>query len=471
MTGPQVAPKASSAPRSSTRSRFIVIGGDAAGMSAAAQARRRLGEDALDIVVFERSVHTSYSACGLPYLVGDVVGSIDDLVVRTPQEHRARGIDVRIGHEVVAIDLDGGRVTVRDLAAGTDRVESYDTLMYATGAVPIRPPIPGIDAHGVFGLNDLDDGVALRSTVDAGTARRAVVVGAGYIGLEVAEALVRRGLDVTVLEAGDAPMPTLDPDMGALVADALRAIGVDLRTATRAEAIVTVDGAARGVVTGDEELPADLIVLGVGVRPNVGLARDAGLEIGPAGGISADDHMRASAEGVFTGGDCAESFHRLTGRPAVIALGTHANKHGRVVGLNVTGGDATFPGVVGTAVTKVCEYEVARTGLSAREAESLGLAHRSVTVESSSRAGYFPGATPITVKLVWAETDGRLLGAQIVGREGAAKRIDVISACLWNGMTVDEIQNLDLGYAPPFSPVWDPVLTAARVAAGRRGSA
>jgi NADPH-dependent 2,4-dienoyl-CoA reductase/sulfur reductase-like enzyme len=295
---------------------------------------------------------------------------------------------------------------------------------------------------------------------------RVVVVGGGYVGLELAEALHRQGHAVTVIEAGAQPMQTLDPDIGVLVADAIRGLGITLLTDTRVDAFETDDeGHVRAVMTGKQTIAADAVVLGLGVKPNVALAREAGITIGPSGGIATDARMATSAPGVWAAGDCVESHHRVSNRPVTIALGTHANKQGLVIGINVTGGDARFGGVLGTAVTKICEYEVARTGLNEREAREAGFDIDTATIESTSRAGYYPGATPITVKLVVERASRRVLGGQIVGREGAAKRIDVLATAIWNEMTAGEVVQLDLGYAPPFSPLWDPVLQAARRAA------
>jgi NADPH-dependent 2,4-dienoyl-CoA reductase/sulfur reductase-like enzyme len=276
-------------------------------------------------------------------------------------------------------------------------------------------------------------------------------------------------LHVTVVEAGNQPMATLDADMGALVADAIRRLGIELETETKVDAFETgADGRVTAVVIGERRIAADIVVLGLGVKPDVTLAREAGIEIGPTGGIATSARMATSAEGVWAAGDCVQCHHRVSGRPVTIALGTHANKQGVVVGVNVTGGDATFAGVIGTAVTKICETEIARTGLDEREATEAGFDFSTTTIEQTTRAGYYPGSTTITVKVVVERVSNRLLGAQLVGREGAAKRIDVFATTIWNEMTVDEIARLDLGYAPPFSPVWDPVLVAAREAARQR---
>jgi NADPH-dependent 2,4-dienoyl-CoA reductase/sulfur reductase-like enzyme len=450
--------------------RLVVIGGDAAGMTAAARARRRRDREDLEIVAFERGPYTSYSACGIPYFVGDLVSDVDDLVARTPDEHRRNGIDVRTGHEVVAIDLNRRRVLVRDLAGdgagGSDRDEPFDQLVVATGAVPSRPHVPGADAEGIFGVQTLVDGVTARRAVDERAPRRAVVVGGGYVGLEMAEALVRRGLEVALVDRTEQPMAgTLDLDMGALVADALRSVGVTLYLGEAVDGFDVKNGSVRSVHTANRSLPADMVVLGLGVRPDSALAKEAGVAVGGTGGIVTDARMETSVGGVWAAGDCVESTHRITGLPVALALGTHANKQGRVVGINATGGDVRFPGVIGTAVSKICVYEVARTGLTEHQAAELDRDVVAATIESTTRAGYYPEAAPIKVKVVADRRDGRILGAQIVGAEGAAKRIDVVATAIWNRMPVDEVASLDLSYAPPFSPVWDPVLVAARKAA------
>jgi NADPH-dependent 2,4-dienoyl-CoA reductase/sulfur reductase-like enzyme len=451
--------------------RLVVIGGDAAGMTAASRARRRRDADELEIVAFERGRYTSYSACGIPYLIGEVVTDVDLLVARTPEEHRRNGIDVRTGHEVVGIDLNRRRVRVRQLdgdgaTSGAERDEPFDQLVVATGAIPFRPDLPGIDADGIFGLQTLGDGVAARRVIEGRKPRRAVVVGGGYIGLEMAEALVRRGLEIDLVDRTEQPLAaTLDDDIGALVADALRAVGVTLHMGEPVEGFDTDDGAVRAVRTARRTLPADVVILGMGVRPNSRLADEAGLAVGETGGIVTDPRMETSVGGVWAAGDCVESVDRVTGRRVVIPLGTHANKQGRVVGINTTGGDARFPGVVGTAASKICAYEVARTGVTERQAKEVGLDVVAATIESTTRAGYFPDASPIKVKIIAAREDGRIVGGQIVGEDGAGKRIDVLATAIWNRMRVDEVAGLDLSYAPPLSPVWDPVLVAARKAA------
>nr|BFE62536.1 FAD-dependent oxidoreductase [Dactylosporangium thailandense] len=448
--------------------RLVVIGGDAAGMSAASQARRRRPADDLAIVAFERGRHVSYSACGIPYLVAGDVATSDDLVARRPADFARMDIDLRLSSTVAGIDVDRRSVLVR--GPDGEYREPFDQLVIATGGVPARPDVPGALSLGIHGVQTLEDGIRLLGYLDRHGPKRAVVVGGGYIGLEMAEAMLKHGLEVTLVDAADQPMRTLDPDMGGLVADALLAEGVTLRLGERLEGFASHAGRVTAVHTSGGEIPADLVILGLGTRPDSDLARAAGLGIGETGGIRTDRRMRTSADGIWAAGDCVETFHLVSQRPVAIALGTHANKQGRAVGINIGGGYATFPGVVGTAVSKLCDTEVARTGLSTAEAAAAGFSSFGVVTESTTRAGYFPGARKIKTKIIAERTTGRLLGAQIVGEEGAAKRIDALAVALWHGMTVEEMTSLDLSYAPPFAPVWDPVLIAARKAAEALGS-
>ncbi|HEY6710015.1 MAG TPA: FAD-dependent oxidoreductase [Actinomycetota bacterium] len=445
--------------------RLVVIGGDAAGMSAASQAKRLRG-DKLEVIAFERGAHSSYSACGIPYWVAGDVRDEEDLVARSPEEHRRNGIDLRMLTDVEAIDVQTGQVAVRDLASGRRYREGFDDLVIATGAVPVRPPLPGVDALGVLGVQTLDDGEALLAHLEWRRPRHAVVMGGGYIGIEMAEALVRRDTEVTVIDQARQPMTTLDPDMGEMVHRAMEDLGIDVHTDTTVKGFDS-DGAGRvrAVVTTDGSFPADVVVLGTGARPNTALADAAGLPLGDHGGIRTDVQMRVLGhDHLWAGGDCVEVLNLVSGQYQHVPLGTHANKHGRVIGHNVGGSYATFPGVVGTAVSKVFNLEIARTGLRERDAHHAGFGYVTVTVRSGTRAAYFPGTQRLAVKMTAERHTGRLLGAQIVGNEGSAKRIDTAATALWNHMTVEEMTALDLAYAPPFSPVWDPILVAARQA-------
>jgi NADPH-dependent 2,4-dienoyl-CoA reductase/sulfur reductase-like enzyme len=446
--------------------RLLVIGGDAAGMSAASQAKR-LRRDALEVVVLERGPWTSYSACGIPYWVAGDVPDADALVARTPAQHRANGIDVRLRTEATGIDLDAGQVEVRDADSGRQRL-GFDQLMIATGAVPVRPAVPGIDCRGIYGVQTLDDGCRLIDGL-RGAPRRAVVVGAGYIGVEMAEALLRHGLEVTVIDQAGEPMSALDPDLGRLVREAMEKMGIGLVLSTPVEAFeADASGGVRAVAAGGATYESDVVVLGLGVQPETSLARAAGLPLGARGALRTEASMRVRGQAaVWAAGDCVESFDRVSGTWVHVPLGTHANKQGRVAGLNIGGRDAAFPGIVRTAISKVCDLEIARTGMGEADVQAAGLSYVTSTIETTTRAGYFPGTAPMTVKLLAESATGRLLGAQIVGREGSAKRIDTCAVALWSRLSVEQLMMCDLSYAPPFSSVWDPVQLAARAVVGK----
>lgn len=373
-------------------------------------------------------------------------------------------IDIRLHHEVIEIDLKKGRIRVRKADTGKTWWEAFDYLMLSTGALPFKPSFEGVDAKGIFGVRTLESGLILDHFIKTAKPKKAVVIGGGYIGLEMAENLILRGMDVSLVNRSGEVMSTLDPDMGKLVSKALMNVGVTLYRNETLKGFEIKNNHIQRVITDKQGLPADLVILGMGARPNTSLAEAAGIELGETGAVAVDDTMRTGAENVWAGGDCAESFHLVSERPVNIALGTVANRHGRVAGTNMGGGYATFSGVVGTAVTKICTVEVARTGLQEKEIQQTGKAYVSAVIESTTRADYYPGAGPISVKVLGEKGSGRLLGGQIVGGEGAAKRIDVLATALHGGLTLEEIAELDLSYAPPYSPLWDPVAIAARVA-------
>jgi len=442
------------------RDRVVIIGGDAAGMSAASKIRR-VNPDR-NLLVLERTDHTSYSACGMPYYIGGLIGDVNSLIARSPEVFRDKyAIDVLTRHEVIAIDPKAQRVTIRN-DKRNDISEPFDQLLIATGARPFCPDVPGAGVKGIFGLSTLISGIRVKEFIRQNNPRKAVVVGGGYIGLEMAEALVRQKLEVSLVQRGREVMGTLDPDIGALVSEALREIGVNLYLKEELKAFESTNGKVKAVITDQRTLPADLVILGMGVQPNSELAKDAGIELGVRNAIKVDDQMRTGTANIWAAGDCVATMHRLTGQPFYVALGTVANKQGVIAGTNLAGGNARFPGVVGTAVSKICKVEVARTGLQEKELQKLGSNYATATIKTKTRAGYYPGSGAITVKLIGERGSGRLLGAQIVGMEGAAKRIDIIATALTAGMTVADLIDLDLSYAPPFSPVWDPVQTAAR---------
>lgn len=440
--------------------RLVVIGGDAGGMAAAMQARRR--QPYLEIVALEKGAWTSYSACGIPYLVGGDVASLEDLVARSPQEFRDKHrIDIRTQHEALAIDPARRQIEVRDHQRHRTINLDFDQVHVATGARPTRPELPGIDLDHVKGVQTLDDAKVLLDHARTAQCRSVVVVGGGYIGLEMAEAFVRWGAQVTILEGSDQLMRTLDADMAQRLVAPMQRMGITVRLSTRVAGFEP----GRVLIEGAPAIDADLVVLGLGVTPNAELAAGAGAATGARGALVVDRRQRTNVDGMYAAGDCCESHHLVSDRSVHVALGTVANKQGRVAGINLGGGYATFPGVVGTAITKVCSLEVARTGLTVREAEQDGFDPVTASIDATTRAGYMPDAEAMTVRLIAERGTGRLLGGQILGGAGAAKRIDTVATALHARLRVDEVIDLDLAYGPPFSSPWDPIAVAARVLA------
>ncbi|MBC7250996.1 MAG: CoA-disulfide reductase [Anaerolineae bacterium] len=442
--------------------RLIVIGGVAAGMSAASKAKRMKRD--LEVVVYEQSGFVSYGSCGLPYYVAGVVRDHTDLIARTPEEFAQRGIAVHVHHRVTEIDPARQVVRVVNLDSGQERDEPYDQLVIATGGRPAVPrDLPGKDLPGVFVMRTVEDGIAIREWLQTQWPQRVVIAGAGYIGMECAESFLGLGLEVTIVGRPPQVLKNFDPEMARLVQEELESKGARLSLGNTLMAIEG-DDRVRRVVTSQGVLEADLVLLAIGVAPNTALAQEAGVEVGIKGAIVTDAHMRTNLPNVYAAGDCAEAYHRVSGRGAYIPLGTTANKQGRVAGANAAGGQATFEGVVGTAVTKVCDIHAARTGLSEKQARELGYQVNATQIKAPTRAHYYPGNSPLHVRLIVDAANGKLLGGQVIGREGVARRIDVLAAALHHGWTVEDLARLDLAYAPPFSPVWDPLLVAANVA-------
>jgi NADPH-dependent 2,4-dienoyl-CoA reductase/sulfur reductase-like enzyme len=441
--------------------RLVVIGGGAAGMSAASAARRI--DPACEIVVLEATGHAAYGLCGIPYYLAGLVGRADELLSYPPTYFRERRrIDLRLHTRALA--LDPRRQVVRYRDAGGDGRLQYDRLVVAAGAAPVLPPLPGLDDDRVITVRTLEDAIRLRSLLDAGRIARALVVGAGYVGLEMAEALRARCVTVTVAEALPRVMPTLDEPVADLVADEVRRHGVDLRLGARFEGVTRDEHGLIALVDG-EALPEDVVVLAIGVRPVAGVAARAGARTGSGGALLVDEEMRTSLERVYAAGDCIAPQHLVLGRPAFVPLGPAGNKTGRVAGTVAAGGQARFRGVVGTAVAKVFDLGVARTGLTLVEAQAeFGPGAAAIDIVGRSRAKYYPGAEPVTIRLVH-EAGGRLLGAQMVSAGDVAKRIDVVAAGLQAGFDLDDLLALDLSYAPPYAPVYEPLLLAAQAAA------
>lgn len=442
---------------------IIVVGADAAGMSAASTIKRAHG-DAVEVVVLERGRYTSYAACGLPFWIGGEVTDPDELIARSAAEHRANGIDLRLGVEVVRIDP-----AQRQVYTDSGEALAYDHLILGTGAEPIRPRLPGIDAEGIYGLQSIPDGQAIIEALEP-VDQNVVIVGSGYIGLELAEACVRLGIAVTVIEREPYPMPLLAPELGDVLAQELKEAGVTFVGGEAVEEFQVSAGRVRAVITGDNSYPADVVMLGMGVRARTQLAAAAGLPLGPGQAIVVNQFGQVEGqERVWAAGDCVASTDRLTSGLVHIALGTHANKQGLVVGRAVSKVLANevptlaFPGVVRTAITRFCDTEIGICGLATDEATAAGFEPVAVTITAPTKAHYYPGAAPMQVRLISDRKSQLIIGGQVLGPAGAGARIDIIAMAIWNGMKVEDLMMMDLSYAPPFSPVWDPVQTAARV--------
>jgi NADPH-dependent 2,4-dienoyl-CoA reductase/sulfur reductase-like enzyme len=443
------------------KERFVVIGGVAAGMSAASRAR--ILRPDMEILVFERNGYISHIGCGMPYLVSDIVKSSDSLLVYSPRFFKEkRNIDVYLHHEVKEVSPKKKTVMVKDMQTGEERDYSYDKLLLSTGARPVVPPIEGANLDGVFTLRRHEDGISVKDYVSRRSPRNGLVLGAGYIGMEMAESFSKTGMKVVVVEKTPTILGTMDDEINEMVEDELKRNGVAL---VKSKAVTKFTGESglvkKAILDGGDSVDAAIALIGAGIRPNSEIAKGAGVELGQGGAIKVNSRMETNVPDVYAAGDCAEAYHLVLERNAYIPLGTTANKQGRVAGENVAGGIASFSGIVGTAVFKVFDLEVCRSGITEKEAKAEGLDYVSNVIEHTSKAHYFPGSSMIRVKLVADKETGRLLGAQMVGGEGVSKRIDVFATAITVKMTAKEIASLDLGYAPPFSPVYDPILIAA----------
>ena len=437
--------------------RLVVIGGVAAGMSAASRARRINPQ--LEIIVLEKGETVSYGTCGLAHLVSGMVKNEEDLIVYTPDYFRTqRGIDVRTGCEVTEIVPAKREVMVR--SGGATQALKYDKLVIAAGAAP-TVNIPGAKGPRVFTCNDMAGALELRNFLLVRRPERGVVIGGGYIGLEVAEALRAHKVDVTLLERGSTLLEGLEPEIEEWMSERLASHEVKYLLRSPVSGIETSHSGPASVLYGEKKAHlADVVVLATGVQPRATLAAAADVELGATGGIRTDDRQQTNISGIYAAGDCTEVTHLVTGGPAYVPLGTTANKQGRVAGENAAGGNARFPGVVGTLVAKVFELEVGKTGLSYEAARAAGFQAETVTITSPSQAKYLIGK-PLRATLTADRASGRLLGGQLAGEEGAARRVDVVAAALTARMTLDDFVHLDLGYAPPYGPVYDPLLVAA----------
>lgn len=445
--------------------KVVIVGGVAGGASCAARARRL--SEASTIVVLERGPHVSFANCGLPYHIGGEIAERAKLVGITPERFRSQmNLDVRVQNEVLAIHRDKREVEVRNLATGTTYREPYDVLVLAPGASPLRPPIPGIDRPGHFTLRNVPDTDVVKTWLAQNPVRRVVVVGGGYIGLEMAEQLRHLDMEVAVVEVQAQVMAPLDPELAALLHEELRAKGVVLHLG---DGVASFDEPTEGakastvVLKSGTRLPADLVVLGLGVRPEVKLAKDAGLEIGARGGIRVNDRQQTSDPAIYAAGDAVEVRHLPLGDWAVIPLAGPANRQGRIIADNIFGIESTYPGTLGTAVLRLFDLTAACTGANEKQLRAAGRPYEAVHLHPGSHAGYFPGAQQIAMKMLFDPETGKILGAQAVGKDGVEKRIDVIATALRMGATVDDLAEMELCYAPPYSSAKDPVNFAGMI--------
>ena len=370
---------------------------------------------------------------------------------------------MKLHHEALAVDRKNRRVRILDRQGGKETDVPYDRLLIATGARSRKTGIEGENAENVFSLKDMTDGLRIRRFIDEKKPEKAVLWGAGYISLEIAEALIERGVDTTILYRGEVPYSGIEPEIGRVIVEELDANGVRFVPNVNIEAFETADGKVTGVRTDNGAFPADIVFVGIGVVPNSEIAKEAGIEVGKTGGIAVDDGMRTSDPLIYSAGDCCEKYHRVIERPVLAPLGDTANKEGRIAGENMVGWDSRFNGIVGAACVKVFGLEVGVAGLTEEKAVKLGYSVLSQTVETTSKVGIYPGAEKTVFKLVADGSDGRLLGGCIVGRDGEARKINVLAVALYQGMRLEEVSQLDLAYAPPFGSVWDPIHIAANL--------
>ncbi len=444
--------------------KVVIVGGVAGGASAAARLRR-VNEDA-EIILFEKGEYISFANCGLPYYIGEVIQEKDKLVVQTPEAMNKRfNIDVRVNSEVTKIIPDKKTVEIFNSKDGTTYTETYDKLILSPGAEPIRPPLPGIDSDRVFTLRNIPDTYKIKDFVDSMQPKRAVVVGAGFIGLEVAENLHARGVKVTVVELAEHVIGPLDLDMAALVHQHMKSKDVEFYLKDGVKSLSNTKAFTVVELTSGRSLKADMVIMGIGVRPESRLAVDAGLKIGKTGGILVDENMLTSNPDIYAVGDVVEVKDYISGNPALIPLAGPANKQGRIAANNICGIVEKYEGTQGTSIVKVFDVTVAITGNNEKILKRNNIEYEKSFTHSGSHAGYYPGAIPMAIKLIFDNKNGKILGAQIIGYEGVDKRIDVIATAIRAGMTVYDLEKLELAYAPPYSSAKDPVNIAGYTAA------
>lgn len=440
--------------------KVVIIGGVAAGMSAASKIKRTMPE--AHVVVIEKGGETSYGACGLPYYVSNVNEEEDLLRIRKPEAFIKSGIDLRLFHEVIDVDEKKKKVRIKDLNSDETKEESYDKLVVASGASAMIPLLSGIELKGIYTLKSIPDANKMKEAL-SDDVKKVAVVGGGYIGLEMVEALLHMGKKVVLFEMADRLLTNFDPEFSSDIKEYLESLGVEIYLGEGITSFIGSEKVER-LVTNKGQYSVDMVVLSIGVRPNTQFLKDTGIEMLPNGALVVNQYMETSVPDIYAGGDCATVYHHILKKNVYIPLGTNANKQGKYIGEAICGAPHKFDTAIGTAMIKICDYELARTGISEKEAMENGFNYSTVLVKGANHAPYYPNPKEITVKIIYEKGSYKLLGAQLMGKKGAALRVNVFATCITQGMSVKEVGELDLGYAPPFAMPWDIIHIACNAA-------
>ncbi len=441
--------------------KLVVIGGVAAGMSAAAKARR-VNKDA-EIVVYERGNYVSYGACGMPFFISGVIKDHRELIQRTPEEFKKQGIEVKLRQKVISVLPKDNKIIIESLETGEVYEDTYDKLLIATGASPIVPPLQGVSLKNIFTLKSLDDALLIKAAAEKEKVRKVLIVGGGYIGVEMAEAMKTMGKEVAIVEASSRVMGTFDKEITDLIEKELKAQGVELHLDERVEEF-RGEGYVNAIETSKGQYQADLVILAVGVVPNTNFIEGCGINLGAKKAVLVDENLRTNIENIYAAGDCALNYHKVIGKYTYIPLATSANKMGKIAGENMAGGSRAFGGILGSSMTKVFQYEVAATGITESEANLENINYGTNFIKGKSNSGYYPGSEDLYIKLIYNKDTNIILGGQILGKKGAALRAGVLSVAIDKSMTLKELALLDLGYTPPYGTTWDILNLASETA-------
>lgn len=441
----------------------VIIGGVAAGMSCAAKLHR--SADDVNITVYEKGENISYGACGLPYYIGDDIKELDSLIIKKPEDYDDERISIKIHHEVTEVKPDQKKVIVKDTESGKEFEKEYDELVITVGTSPILPPFVDLEMENVFKLRTIEDGKKIKEAALKDDVKNVIIVGGGYIGIELVESFYNLGKNVSVINRSERIMGSFDQEIREIILEELREKKVNLYLNDDVEDIIADDsGRVKSVKTSEGEYEADLVVVAIGVKPNTAFLKDTGIEMMDNGAIIIDEKMKTNLDNIYSAGDCASLYHRVLDELVNIPLATYANKEGRLLAEIIAGKDKTFKGGLGTSAIKVLDLEVSQTGLNEHQAEKSDFEFDTKFIKAKSHAGYYPGAEDLHVKIIFEKETERILGAQLVGKQGAALRINAMALAVENEMTLQELAYSDFAYAPPFSGTWDPVQVAANVA-------